>query len=268
LSINKNKSGISTLFFVLIIVIAAVLVIAVAFFTGTWPFHNTITREEDYRDFTSVNVDSAFEVEITPSDSYSIVITADNTIMEYIQVRKSGATLIISLPPNILIQDEILKAEITMPVLYTVRFSGATNGRATGFNSTNQLTITLSEASSLYSDIGAGHVDINIDGASHLTGRITTSSDARFRIAGASTVELTGEARNLQVTECSGASSLQLSNFPVTNTNIRLSGASSATIRLDGRLDANLSGASHLTYIGDPTMGNIVTSGGSDISKQ
>ena len=61
---------------------------------------------------------------------------------------------------------------------------------------------------------------------------------------------------------------MDLSNFPANNANVNLSGASSATIKLDGRLDADISGASHLYYIGEPTMGNIVTSGGSTVSKQ
>jgi len=54
----------------------------------------------------------------------------------------------------------------------------------------------------------------------------------------------------------------------VVNADVSLSGGSRATINLDGRLDADLSGGSNLLYIGDPTMGDINTSGGSTVGKK
>jgi len=126
----------------------------------------------------------------------------------------------------------------------------------------------LSGASSLDPDVSAGYVEINLEGASHLKGTVTASENAKLIISEASNVELTGEARNLHVEICSGASVLELSNFSVNNADVNLSGVSSATIKLNGRLDANISGASQLYYIGEPTMGDINTSGGSTISKK
>lgn len=268
LSSHKHGRGISTLTVVVIIFIAAAAIFAGAVFSGSWPFRNTVTRDEDFTDFTIVDIGSAFEAEITQSNAYSIKITADSTIMEHVQVSKTGDTLAISITPGILIQAVTLKAEITLPELHALRLSGATHGVATGFSSTHNLTLTLSGASSLDSEISAGYVEINLNGASRLQGEVTASEDAKLVIEGASTVELTGGAKDLFVEECSGASGLDLSNFPVANADVNLSGASSATIKLDGRLDADLSGASHLYYIGEPTLGTIVTSGGSTVSKQ
>jgi len=268
LSFDKNTRGISTLTIVVIIFIAAAVIIAGTFFSGTWPFGNTITRDEDFSDFTIVDIGSAFEAEITQSSSYSIKITADDRIMEHIQVSQTGATLTINIKPGILLQAVTLKAEITMPELHELRFSGATHGIATGFSSAHNLTLTLSGASSLDPDISAGDVEVNLSGASQLKGTLAASGDAKLIISGASTVELTGSAEDLEIGEGAGASSLDLSNFPVNNAKVNLSGASSATIQLDGQLDADISGASHLYYIGGPTMGNVVTSGGSIVSKQ
>ena len=74
-----------------------------------------------------------------------------------------------------------------------------------------------------------------------------------------------GEARDL-VAECSGGSRLDLSNFAVDNAQIGFSGGSQGTVDVAGRLDANLSGGSKLSYLGSPTLGTINTSGGSSIS--
>jgi hypothetical protein len=268
LSFYKNKRAISSRTIIEIIFVVEIIVIAVVFISGNWPSYNTSTRDENFSDFTIVEIGSAFEAEIMQDNAYSIKITADETIMEHIQVNQTGETLTIAIKPDILIQAETLKAEITMPLIQEIWFSGATHGIATGFSSTHNLTLILSGASSLDSDISAEFVEINLEGASRLQGEITASEDAILFIGGASTVELTGGAKNLLVEEGAGASNLDLSNFPVNNANVNLSGGSSATIKLDGRLDADVSGASHLYYIGEPTMGNIVTSGGSTVSKQ
>jgi len=159
-----------------------------------------------------------------------------------------------------------LNAEITLPELHELRFSGATHGTAKGFSSTQDLILSLSGASSLDSDFKAGNVEIGLSGASDLKGELESSGDVKMIISGASILELTGEANDLYIEECSGASVLKLSNFPVKNANVDLSSASTATIKLDGRLDANISGASRLSYIGEPTMGDITTSGDSTIS--
>ena len=267
MSFYKNKRAISSITIVVIVIIAAAAIFAGAYFSGIWPSGNTVTRDVDFSDFTIVDIGRAFEVEITQSNSYSIKIIADENIMDRVQVSKTGETLTISITGTI-IPPSTWKAEITMPELHELRFSGATHGLATGFSSAHNLTLTLSGASSLDPDISAEYVEINLEGASRLQGEVTVSGDAKFIISGASTVELTGSAEDLEVGECSGASSLDLSNFPVNNANVNLSGASSATIKIDGRLDLDISGASHLYYIGEPTMGNIVTSGSSTINKQ
>ncbi len=66
----------------------------------------------------------------------------------------------------------------------------------------------------------------------------------------------------------SGASRFNLGGFIVNNADVTLNGASTGTVNLSGRLDANVSGASRLSYIGEPTMGTINTSGASTISKK
>lgn len=268
MSFFKNTRAVSTVAMVLIIVIAAAVVVSALYVTGTWPFRKTITREEDFTDFTIVDVGSAFHVEITQSNSFSIKIIANENVMDHIEVTKTDETLTIGIEQGFQILAVTLRADITMPELHELRFSGATQGTATGFSSTHNLSLTLSGASSLNPDISAGYLDITVSGASRLDGDLTASEDAELIIEGASTVDLTGGAEDLQVGYCSGGSVLELTNFPVNDADVNVSGASTATVRLDGRLDADVSGASHLYYIGNPTMGDIVTSGDSTVSEK
>jgi hypothetical protein len=56
-------------------------------------------------------------------------------------------------------------------------------------------------------------------------------------------------------------------HYVIDDANVNVSGASTVTINLDGRLDASVSGASTLSYIGDPEMGTINVSGASTLRR-
>jgi len=230
---------------------------------------NLVTEEFEFSDFTRVEVGSAFQVEIVQADSYRVSVTADDNLFEYIQVSKQGETLKIGLkllPLRPLFTT--LRAEITMPPIYDLDLSGATKGTLSGFSSTENLDIEVSGASSLdMSDMAASDIEFELSGASRVRGDITASGNARLNLSGASSVQLQGAAGDLAI-DASGASRAELDNFPVASADVKLSGASGATVNLDGRLDADLSGASRLSYSGEPTMGDIHTSGGSTLSKK
>ena len=228
---------------------------------------NLKTEEMDFSEFTRVEVGSAFEVEITQSDSYSVSITADDNLFKHIEVSKEGKILKIGLKPRITFGSVTLKAKITMPQLRGLGLSGATRGTVSGFSSTENLDIDVSGASSVeLADVSAGDVKFDVSGASKVTGDII-AGDTDFDIDGASTVQLEGSAGDM-VVEAGGASRVKLSGFTINNANINLSGASTGTVNLDGRLDANLSGASKLEYIGEPTLGTMNITGASTLNKK
>jgi hypothetical protein len=236
---------------IIVIVTAAAVTCTVLALRG-WPggligSGNLETEVYAFTNFTEVEIGSAFEFEINQSSSYSINVTADDNVLDYVQVSKDGQTLKIRLGIVPRLWNITLRASVTMPQLRGLTASGASRGTVSGFSSTEDLDITVSGASRLTGDIIAGNVD--------------------FDISGASTIQLEGSADDMDA-NVSGASSFNLGDFIVNNADVDFSGASSGTINLDGRLDADLSGASRLWYIGEPTMGNIDTSGASKISKK
>jgi len=251
-----NTHAISTLIIALIIVIivgSVVAVVIAAALLGFWPFGLVgsgilVTEKKDFSDFTIVEVGWGFEVEIGQADSYSINITADDNMFDYIEVSHTGDTLTIGLKWGYGYQNVTLRAKITMPGLYGLEFSGGTHGAIEGFSTSHEIVLDLS-------------------GGSRLTGGFNTSLDAQFTLSGGSRLSLDGIANNLLIS-ASGGSHLELSAFAVHNSSVNLSGGSDATINLDGRLDADLSGGSHLLYIGDPIMGIINMSGGSTVSEK
>ena len=239
-----------------IIIVVAIVVVVAAVSTVIalrgWPgglvgSGNLETEEYAFPDFTEVEISSAFEFEIDQSSSYSISVTADDNVMNHVRVSQAGQTLKIGLGRVGPIGLVTLRASVTMPQLSGLTVSGASRGTVSGFNSTEDLDIGVSGASRVSGDITAGNV--------------------RFGVSGASSIQLEGSANEMDAT-ASGASHLNLDDFVVNNVDVNLSGASSGTVNLDGRLDADLSGASNLWYIGEPMMGDIDTSGASTVSKK
>ena len=228
---------------------------------------NLETKQFNFSDFNKVEVGSAFQFEIVQSTSYGVSITADDNLFEHINVSKSGETLKIDLKMISLHWPVTLKAAVSMPQLRGLDISGASKGNVSGFSSEDNLDVEVSGASSLeLLDISAGDIELNVSGASKVTGDLS-AGNVDFDISGASTVQLEGSASNI-VADASGASHAKLGGLAVNNADISLGGASTGTVNLSGRLDADLSGASKLGYIGEPTMGTINTSGASTLSKK
>jgi Putative auto-transporter adhesin, head GIN domain len=234
---------------IIIAVVAVVGAICAVLALRGWPgvligSGNLETEAYTFANFTRVEISSPFEFEVKQSNSYSINVTADDNLMDYVQVTQEGQTLKIRLRGITSLQHVTLRASVTMPELSGLTVSGASRGTVSDFSSAEDLNITVSGASMVTADITAG--------------------DIGFDVSGASLVQLEGSAADM-VAVVSGASTFDLGDFAVTDANVKISGASTGTINLDGRLDANVSGASTLLYIGDPVMGVINVSGASTL---
>ena len=121
-----------------------------------------------------------------------------------------------------------LKAVISMPELYELTLSKGSHGEVSGFSSSRDFVLGLSAGSH---------------------------------------VEMVGSAGGL-VLEASGGSHFDLTDFHVRNANVEMYGGCHGTISVDERIDADLSGGSHLKYLGDPELGDIEKSGGSTLEKK
>ena len=245
--ISTNRKALSPLAIAIIVIgVIVVVVAAVALFwysPGT-PRTETMT----FTDFTTIEAGSAFQVTITESESYSVKITAGERIFDRIQVTQTGEILKIETMPITVFGAFDAKAEIAMPRLSRLDISGATRATVTGFSTTEPFFATVTGASALeMTNVEFGNVNFQVSGASHIV------------------AEGTG---NDLVGDVSGASNLDLTDFHVNDANVNVSGASHATVNLDGRLDVDASGLSNLEYIGEPTLGTINTSGGSNVNKK
>ncbi len=196
------------------------------------------------------------------------------------------------------------EAVIRMPHLDSLDVSGASVGSVDGFESSKKLAISVSGASQLdFLNLAAGDTDVSLSGASsvrlegfvrnlavaasgasHLELTALSANDAELSLSGASSIsgnleadnivfdlsgaswaQLTGSAGDT-IVNGSGASRFHLADLMISDADVTLTGASTAEMNLDGRLDISLSGASSLDYTGVLTLGEIDLSGGSSVN--
>lgn len=229
---------------------------------------NMATKEFNLSGFTRVEVGAAFYAEIIQGDTFKVSVTADDfphirveVVNDTLKVGRQGIEWFAPFHSQ-------PKAIITMPILNGVSFSGASRGSVQNFVSKENLDVIVSGASHLEArNISAGEIGIEISGASGLIGDIKGTGNAKIEVTGASKLELTGTAQDVDL-EVNGASRAEMSKFTVQAANVEISGASNSTINLNGKLDANVSGASTLYWSGSPIMGNIQTSGASNLRRK
>jgi hypothetical protein len=204
----------------------------------------TETRSFDLSGFTKVEGANAFQINIQQGDQFSVKVTADDNLWDRLDVSQSGQTLRVGLKPGMFVTRAQLQADVTMPSLNGLGLSGAARASLQGFkDAAPQLSLSASGASQIDGEMNGGATTIDLSGASRVVPRGASQS---------------------VVVSASGASTADLTNFPVDRADVRLSGASNATVPVKSTLDYDLSGASNLTYTGSPSIGRSQTSGASN----
>ncbi len=189
----------------------------------------------DYRDFNEVRVSSFFQVFISESEDYEVVVKGDERDLRDVQVHRIGDRL------EIKHRDhewgwwddkswaDDIGIYITMPQLEELELLGATKGEVSGFNN--------------------DEIDINMEGASDLVARISPEN-LTIEAVGASKISLEGNARRLRA-DIKGASQLDALDFRTQYIELDVLGASKASVYATQELDVRTAGLSTVTYRGD-----------------
>jgi len=134
-----------------------------------------------------------------------------------------------------------------MPELRSIELAAASKGEISGFSGLDTFQATLSGASTLSGDVACKQLKLEAGAASHF--------------------ELSGSAETANI-ELTAASNANLEKMTVGDARIKLGGAASMTIDVKGKLDAIVSGASNLRWLGTPTLGDVKITGASSFTKK
>lgn len=207
---------------------------------------NVVMETREFSEFTKITTGHSFEITVTQSEDYSVIIKADDNLVEHLDVRLDGDTLVVNMAPGKSARNATLEAEVSLPYLAGVNFAGASQGNLLGIASQGDFTVSVSGASFLQGDLEVGRLEVNVSGASR--------------------IDLNGSSAAMDL-HGSGASNLDMEDFTVDSAQVNLSGASTARLNVTSDIGpATLTGASRLIYSGDPAFRDFKTSGASSIS--
>ena len=202
----------------------------------------------EFSGFTAIEAASAFELEISQGETYSVEVDVDERLRDAVRISQEGGTLHIGMEPFRALWpfgQGKRRVRISLPVLEAIELSGATRATAGDFKSDHDFRASLSGASRLQARIEAAAVSLDASGASHCT--------------------LRGAGTKVAL-DASGASRLELAEFTAPDATVELSGASSAAVRATEQLAYNISGASRLSYAGGPRIARGQSTGASSTS--
>lgn len=205
-----------------------------------------VTETRSVEDFERLQVQSAFDVRVRDGETSEIILRVDEAIVDRVVVEVEEDTLRIGLDRGVrfTLRDVTLEADVTVADLRAVEASGTSR-------------VTFADP------VESDELEASLSGASEVEGEVALDS-LTATLSGASSLNLGGSAETGSLAG-SGASELALRGLSFSALDVHLSGASSADVEVTDELAVELSGASDLSYRGEPRITGQSISGASSL---
>ena len=211
--------------------------------------YSSNTRTLEYRDFNAVSVSGPYHVQLRQGENYSVKVRGERDDLKRMKVERSGSELRIDHQErnlNLFRDRDPVLIQITAPNIRKIDLSGAIRAdisRITGDN------LRMNFAGAIRSN-----TSVNV-------------RDLRVEISGASISKFTGRADRFEL-DATGASGIDAQGLKANAVDVDLTGASVAEVYAVNTLRADASGASKITYSGNPKNTTIDSSGPSSVKRK
>lgn len=207
-------------------------------------------EKRDPGGFNAIVVRGPFKVYFSEGKEAEVAVSAKSaSIRDHIVTRVVDNELFIELDKgwaSWLGQSPDFRVYLSAPYLKAVKASGAVDFLVADILKANQLALTFS-------------------GASDFTGKLDCN-ELKLVFTGASDMEAMGNVMSVDA-DFTGASKMSAAALKTTNANLNATGASNIRISVSGTLKATATGASNITYYGNPTGTTERSTGASNIKK-
>ncbi len=213
---------------------------------------NKLTKEYKFGKITSIEASSVYDIEVTQGNSGTVKVVYDELFKDRLMVNYINGKLNLEVASTKMRNNnrniEGIKVYLQMPTIENLDLSGASSLKAMGSFKTDEL-------------------DVELSGASSISGLVISGNDLSLDCSGASTLNLKGDFKTIEA-EISGASEIVL-NSNSTVFEGEFSGASTVKVYGDHKnTDVVCSGASNLTLEGKTDYIKSVTTGASNLKAQ
>jgi Putative auto-transporter adhesin, head GIN domain len=185
------------------------------------------TEIRDLSGFTKIDASGALNIVIIVGKDFKVELESEQKDLDTIETEFDGDILKIHSKKSWSMPKNDVAVRISMPTLEGVEISGSSKG--------------------IISNV--------------------KSDDFSLTLNGSSTVKISGEAKNVEMT-ANGSSNIEAESLKTENATVEMNGSSNATINVSNSLDASAYGASRIKYTGNPKDVKQNTSGASSVSQK
>lgn len=206
----------------------------------------TETESRSASDFSQVSSSGDFDVTILPGTEYSVEVTAESNLIQYIETDVVGNTLKIRTRGMYSLRDhQAIEVFITTPLLNGLNLSGSGLIKTGNFIS-DDFQIGLS---------GSGNIDTQI-----------SADKLKANVSGSGNIIIEGDAfeSNLVV---SGSGKIKAYHLEQSHCLATISGSGDMFVNVSETIDANISGSGRVYYINHPAVHTSISGSGKVVDK-
>lgn len=205
---------------------------------------NTTTQKRDVTEkFTKIEVSNAIDLIVEQSDSTSIVVEADDNLIDKIKTKIDNGTLKIECDYNSYRNINSKKVTVKLPVIYEIESSSSSTVNS-------------------YKTLKSEHIKLDASSASEINIKVESDKIATSASSG-STINIEGMALEVEADASSGAD-INAGNLEANNVNANASSGASITVHPIASLTAEASSGGDINYNTVPkTIDKKSNSGGS-----
>ena len=222
------------------------------------------SQDRPVSDFDQVSLDGIGNLTIVQGDEESLVVEADDNLMEYIVTEVRGRTLHIGIKESMeLLPSQPIQYQLALKQIISLTTSGLGRVSAESLNS-NELKIELSGAG----DVGLGNLRVesfalNMSGLGNVSIGSLNGERLAVDMSGAGNCQVNGGQVDNQTIDISGAGSYLAPDLQSKVANLHTSGAGKIILWVTDALDVELSGIGNVEYYGTPTVTQEISGIGS-----
>ncbi|WP_347156448.1 PspC domain-containing protein [Pontibacter chitinilyticus] len=203
----------------------------------------------NFSNFRHISIGGPYHVELKQGSNYSVRVRADEEELKRMQVEQAGDEVRINYKGrsiNLFDDHQPVLIQITAPDISKIDLSGAIKANVTGLTS-NDLAVSLT---------GATKAAFNV-----------RTKNLKAEITGASASKFVGSTDSFDLT-AAGACKINADQLRASKVAVDAAGMTVVSVYASSELRAEASGASKVTYAGNPENTKVEANGASKVAKQ
>lgn len=207
---------------------------------------NVVTETRSVKEFHSIKSSGSIDIEITPSDTYSLEVQNDENLIGYMLTDVVDGVLEVKYKRGSYSNDHS-KVFIKVPTLREIKSAGSADISIQGtLKNSDQIHIQLS---------GSGDIDGDVD-----------APVIKANSSGSGDIKLSGKTKTF-ICEIRGSGDVECADLRSENAEISVKGSADVKVFASVSLKVNVAGSGNVYYGGNPTSPEIKISGSGEVRK-